>query len=69
MNNIENKVSSNSMLGKVFVCDDCGRTLLIHNRCDEDYNICRDCLCDNYDNPTGYCSAHCRISGHCDESC
>jgi hypothetical protein len=60
---------SNTMLGEVFVCDDCGKTLPIRERCDEDYNVCRDCLNDYYENKTGYCSAHCRISGSCDGSC
>lgn len=60
---------SNTVLGEVFICDDCGKTLPIHERCDENYNICGDCLCENYDNLTGHCSAYCRISGHCDDSC
>ena len=61
--------NANNVLTDVFVCDDCGKTLHIREKCDEEYNICRNCLYENYDNPTGHCSAYCRISGRCDESC
>ena len=30
--------------------------------------ICEDCL-ENYENQTGWCSPHCRISGECDQTC
>jgi hypothetical protein len=54
--------------GKSFVCDDCKKELPVKERCDEDFDVCKKCL-DNYENKTGYCSAYCRISGNCDESC
>ena len=53
---------------KTFICDDCKMELPIDQRCDSNYDICKDCL-DNYEDKTGYCSVHCRITGVCDESC
>ncbi len=52
-----------------FVCEDCGKKLQIRERCDPDFNICDNCLNENYEDKTGYCSVYCRITGRCDESC
>ena len=52
-----------------FICEDCCKELPISKRCDPDFNICQDCLEENYENKTGYCSMSCMITGICDESC
>lgn len=53
---------------EVFICEDCKKSLPIKERADENYDVCTDCL-KEYEDRTGHCSAYCRISGKCDESC
>lgn len=31
--------------------------------------VCEQCIDENYENKTGYCSAMCCMSGSCDQSC
>ena len=54
---------------KTFTCEDCEEILPVSDKCDADYDICTDCLDENYEDKTGYCSVCCRITGMCDESC
>ena len=56
------------VLGDVFCCDDCKRTMPVAERCDEDLDVCKSCA-DMYLNETGHCSAYCRVTGQCDGAC
>lgn len=67
MNEAEKKENEDEKTESVFTCDDCGKVLPVSKQCNE-VNICNECL-GNYENITGHCSAWCRVTGICDQSC
>lgn len=50
------------------ICEYCDKEFVPEYYYHKEYNICDDCL-DSKEDKTGYCSATCRITGSCDDSC